>query len=370
MRAAIDTRMVLGQPTGIGRVAVNLLENLARLGPAHEFIAISLEGKLQTLSSLANVTHIRAPFGHLSVRVHTCLPRIIKQSGAELAHYLYFVMPLYSPVPSVVTMFDTTYSRFPALLPLHHRLLYKFCMRQCVRQARRVICPSEAAADDLRRFFPKTPESKVRIIYLGVEGRFKPREAPDASAARAELGLPEQYILYVGNHRGHKNLKRLIEAFSCAAKYVPHYLVLPRAAGSGSDITLQAVAEFEAADRIIFHPMPDKYLPLIYGLADVFVFPSLSEGFGLPPLEAMACGTPVITSNASSLPEVVGDAGIMVDPYNVEELAEAILRVLRDPDLRREMSAKGLEQAKKFSWKETARQTLKVYERVHNETRG
>jgi len=369
LRIAIDARMAVPRPTGIGRVAVNLIENLARLDSSHEYMAISREGNLPQLSDLRNVTNVRAPFGHLSPRVHTHLPGIIKRSGAELVHFLYFFTPLYSPVPSVVTVFDTTYSRFPHLIPRRRRLLYKFCMKQCMGRARLVICPSESTSAELCRFFPGTPKSKVRVIYLGVEDRFQPPPTPDLHEIRASLGLPEQYIAYVGNHRGHKNLRRLIEAFSHAAKHVPHSLVLPRAEGPGSEITLGAAAECGAAGRILFHPMPDEHLPLVYGLADAFLFPSLSEGFGLPPLEAMACGTPVITSNASSLPEVVGDAGIMVDPHDVEALAEAILRVLRGPDLRREMQAKGLAQAKKFSWQETARQTLNVYESVYNEVR-
>lgn len=124
-------------------------------------------------------------------------------------------------------------------------------------------------------------------------------------------------------------------------------------------------------DRVIFlRELPEADLPLMYNAADLFVFPSLYEGFGLPPLEAMACGTPVVTSNTSALPEVVGDAGIMVDPTRVDELADAMLRILRSPDLRCEMSAKGLERARTYTWEETARQTRKAYEEVYDRTRG
>ena len=364
MRVAIDARMIHSRPTGIGRVTINLIEHLARIGSKHEFVAIGPDEALNQLGNARNIFRARAPFSHLSLRAHTEFPKIIKQSGVDIVHYLYFVTPLYSPVPSVVTLFDATYARFPNLFPPHHRLLYRFCMNQCIKQSRHIICSSQATSEDLYRFFPGSYEHKIRVIPLGVESRFKPVEISDISAARNALGLPDPYILYVGNYRGQKNLRRLIEAFSSIAKDIPHHLVLPKATGPGSEITLSAVDECRLADRILFHSMPDDDLPLIYGLADAFVFPSLSEGFGLPPLEAMACGTPVITSNISSLPEVVGDAGIMVDPYNVEELAEAIRRVLSDAQLRQQMRQKGLERAALFTWENTARKTVEVYKEV------
>ena len=366
MRIAIDARMIQPQPTGIGRVTINLMESMARLNPAYEYTAMSLEGAVPQLSGFPNIKHQKAPFGHLSLRTHTSLPRMIKESGADLTHYLYFVTPLYSQVPSVVTIHDTIYSHFPNQLPPHRRLLYGFFMKRSMKSARRIICVSEASARDLKRFFPNESESKVRVVHNGVEDRFRPSDVPDKSEARSTLGLPDPYILYVGNHRGHKNLKRLIEAFSQIADDVPHFLVLPEARGKGSEITMSAIEQYGVSDRIVFHPMPDEDLPLIYGLADAFVFPSLSEGFGLPPLEAMACGTPVITSNISSLPEVVGEAGILVDPYNVEEIAQAIRKVLTDNELRLSMSEKGMERAKLFTWENTARKTLVVYEEAIN----
>jgi glycosyltransferase involved in cell wall biosynthesis len=358
--------MVLPHPTGIGRATVNLIDNLARVGPEHEFVAMSLTGEIPGLSSLPNVTHIKAPYGHLSPAMHYGMPRLIRRSRCDLAHYLYFVTPLYSPVPAVVTLFDTTYSRFPELLPPHHRLLYRFCMRRCVRRAKRIVCSTRAAVEDLRGFFPETDSSKIRVIPLGVDERFRPQDVADPDAAKAELGLPDKYVLYLGNHRGHKNLRRLIQAFDYIATRTPHSLVLPRPSGPGAEITLSAVERAEARERIVFHPMPDEHLPLIYSLADVFVFPSLSEGFGLPPLEAMACGTPVVASNISSIPEVVGDAGILADPYDAEGIAKLTIRALMDSGLRRDLRARGLEQAQRFSWKETARLTLNLYEDVYS----
>lgn len=363
MKIAIDGRMILPHPTGIGRVTINLTRNLVELPSNHEFIIIG--PRKPPLRDFPNLQYIEAAIGHLSPSVHTRLPRIITESGADLVNYMYYFTPWHSPVPYAASIFDTTYSHFPRLLPRFHRLLYNLYMKRCMKRAQIVVCPSESTAIDIRRFFPEISNDKIRVVYNGMEERFKPSQIEDRAAALTELGLPDRYILYVGNHRGHKNLPRLIKAFSSIAGHIPHSLVLPQASGRGSEITLKAISASAYSERIILHPMPDEKLPLIYELADLFVFPSLSEGFGLPPLEAMACGTPVIASNSSSLPEVVGDAGLLVDPYNETDLSENMLKVLKDGVLKGEMRVKGLERAKRFSWKEAARQTLTIYEEIH-----
>lgn len=361
MRVAIDARLAINPPTGIGRVAVNLIDGLSKLPEPPEIVAITRGGALPELAHSPYVLHAKVPIGHLSHKVQTDLPRVIKTSGAELVHYQYFVIPVVSPVPSVVTIHDTIYSRFPTLIPPHHRLLYSVFMRCCVRQARRIICVSQASADDLCRFFPRTPRENIRVVPNGVEERFRPLETDDPTELRAKLGLPEHYVLYVGNHRGHKNLPRLIQAFAGIARDLPHSLVLPSAKGRGSELTEHAISSAGVGERVIYHPLPDESLPAIYSLADAFVLPSLAEGFGLPALEAMACGTPVVTSNTTSLPEVVGDAAITVDPYSIDDLAQAIRAVLTDEALSRTLRTKGLARSREFTWRRTAELTLQTY---------
>jgi len=360
MRVAIDARMAHGEPTGIGRVTLNLIENLPRLDSSHEYLVLSRDGGLR-LPPLSNVRQVVAPFGHLSVRVQTGLPRLIRRSGADVVHHLFYVIPLASSVPFVVTIHDTLYSHFPGLLPRWRRPVYRFLMRYAMARSRRVICTSESTARDVVRFFPNAPASKMRVVHNGVESRFAPREVPDPRAGRASLGLPEAYVLYVGNHRGHKNLERLIHAFAAVKAEVPHALVLTPPAGRGAERTLRAVADAGVADRVLFRNMPDEELPIVYALADVFVYPSLYEGFGLPPLESMACGTPVVTSNVSSLPEVVGEAAVLVDPTSIEEIAGAIRRVICDKDLAGDLRSRGVERARLFSWESAARRTLEIY---------
>jgi glycosyltransferase involved in cell wall biosynthesis len=186
------------------------------------------------------------------------------------------------------------------------------------------------------------------------------------AAVRSRYRLPEGYVLFVGSVERRKNLRGLLQAYARLLETdvaCPLVIVGTRRRGAGEiGRTLQ---ELHLEESVIFTGyVPDADLPAIYTGADLFVFPSLYEGFGLPPLEAMACGTPVVCSNAASLPEVVGDAAIMVDPYDVEGLAEAMLRVLTDADLREHLRRKGLERARQFTWERTARETVAVYREV------
>ena len=303
----------------------------------------------------------------------TSLPFLIRKSGLDVLHSPVHVLPAVCPCRSVVTILDLTFIRFPQTFPLFQRRYLDFFTRRAVKKADAIIAISESTKRDIVELLG-APEGKIYTTLLGVDPPYRPVSGERKERVAREHGLGHSTILYLGTLEPRKNIPALLAAFSQARKssqVKDCTLVLAGGKGWFFNQTFKLVEDLGLKESVRFTGyVPAEDLPALYSAATVFVYPSLHEGFGLPPLEAMACGTPVITSNASSLPEVVGDAGIMVDPHNVEELAEAILRVLRDPDLRQEMSAKGLEQAKKFSWKETARQTLKVYERVHNETRG
>jgi glycosyltransferase involved in cell wall biosynthesis len=359
MKIAIDARMILEHPTGIGRVVSNLVRSLAKVDHENEYFVICLDYALQDVKA-PNVHRIPVKISQHDPKVYTHLPGIIKDVGAELVHYHYYITPLNTPIPSVVTVHGTVYSQYPKLLPVFRRVMYNLCMRHSMNQSSMVTCVSNYTADDVRKFFPSVPQGKIRVVYNGVESRFSPPEM-DTEDVKAKLGLPGSYIMYMGNHRKSKNIEGLIKAFSMIKNSIPHYLLLPTAAGKDSLQTVQAVAEHGLTDRVVFHEMPDEDQPAIYGAADLFVFPSINEGFGLPVLEAMACGTPVITSNTSSLPEVVGDAAVMVDPLDSQALAESMIDVLRNPDLQKDMVSKGLERAKIFTWERCASEMIDVY---------
>jgi glycosyltransferase involved in cell wall biosynthesis len=220
--------------------------------------------------------------------------------------------------------------------------------------------------NDLVHRLGAKPE-KIHVIYQGYDDSvFKPETQPQKiQSTMRKFNIPNKYILYVGTWHTNKNIPRLIEAFAFLKKErrLPHKLVIVGKKAFGHEAVTNAVDKFAVHDDVIIAGyVRQEELPLLMHGADVFVFPSLHEGFGIPPLEAMACGTPVITSNASSLPEVVGDAAVLVNPYDINEIAEAIDRVLSDGKLREELRRKGLERAKSFSWHKTAQEILQLFE--------
>jgi glycosyltransferase involved in cell wall biosynthesis len=232
--------------------------------------------------------------------------------------------------------------------------------------AERILTCSYASKEDILRCY-KIPEQKVVVTYYGVSKDFQPVENPDKLAqVQKKYHLHHPLILYVGSFTVRKNLVRLIRAFHrlIAEKKLDAYLLLVGRPLSPSLDLPSLVKELELEHRISFISdyIPQEVLCLLYNLADLFVYPSLYEGFGLPPLEAMACGTPVVTSNISSLPEIVGDAAILINPYNPGEIAEALFEGLTNGVLREELVQKGRERVQQFSWKKTAQETLQVYQ--------
>jgi glycosyltransferase involved in cell wall biosynthesis len=266
----------------------------------------------------------------------------------------------------VLTIHDLIFLLFPEYhLPLNKWFLNSF-VPLFIRRADAIIAVSKCTKGDLIRYY-SVPSEKIKVIYEGVDARFQPVTEPDALArVRAIYGLPERFILYVGTIEPRKNLSTLLEAYKLLREEgLEHRLVIVGRKGWLYKGFFQRLRELGLEGEVIFPGfVPDGDLPALYSAADLFVFPSLYEGFGLPVLEAMACGTPVIASNSSSLPEVIEDAGIMVDPLDVGALLRAIELILRDERMRREMRARGLEQAAKFSWERAARETLEVYRSV------
>ncbi|MBM4466901.1 MAG: glycosyltransferase family 4 protein, partial [Chloroflexi bacterium] len=242
------------------------------------------------------------------------------------------------------------------------------------RKARRVIAISQSTQRDVVRLLGVPPD-KVEVVYCGLDEAFRPLAKDQVAAFRSKRGLPERFILFVGTIEPRKNVTRLIEAFATLRPCDPATLrpcdpaTLKLAIGGAKgwfyEDVFARVEELGLEDKVMFPGyIPASELPLWHNAAELFVYPSLYEGFGLPPLEAMACGTPVVAANTSSLPEVVGQAGLTVDPLDVEGLAEAMRRALGDEALRQEMRERGLQRAKGFSWTKTAQETVQVYRRA------
>ncbi|MGQ0604568.1 MAG: glycosyltransferase family 4 protein [Anaerolineales bacterium] len=269
------------------------------------------------------------------------------------------VLPLVCPAPAVVTVHDLGYRHFPDAHPLAQRLYLDWSTRFSAQRAAYVIADSQATRRDLARFYA-VPENNISVVYPGRDETLR-RVDPSAvrGALRVKYQLPETFLLHVGTLQPRKNLLRLIEAVSHQPSVIT--LVLAGRPGWQSQPILAAARTHNV--RVLEY-VPDEDLAGLYSGAAAFIFPSLYEGFGFPVLEAMACGTPVICANTSSLPEVAGEAALTVDPLDTEALTGAITRVLGDAGLRESLIAKGYAQVQKFSWEKAARETLSVLERA------
>jgi len=363
LKVAIDGRMI--SYTGIGRYIQNLVANLPVIDAENSFSVVSNDARPSTQVSPPNLeyqkTMIHIPV--YSLREQSLLPVEMGRTGADLLHYPSFNMPLFNSRPAVVTIHDLIYYLHPEACPNRLAHMYaRFIFKTISGRVRRIITVSEFSRDEIVEHLGIDPV-KVAVVYNSVSPVYAPVEDEERlDRARKHYGIDGDYVFYVGNHQPRKNLERLVEAFASLVGKTGHLLVIagkvdPRRSG------LYAMAEearFKGRVRFIGR-VDDEYLPALYTMATMLVFPSLLEGFGFPPLEAMACGTPVLTSNAASLPEVVGGAGITVEPTSVDEIAGGMERLLSDPVLRAELSAKGLERSKAFGEREAAEKTLSVY---------
>ncbi len=370
-RIGIDGRYVQDHFPGIGRYTYHLIEGLASLYPEEAFVLIhnpalpNTRYRLGALTRCPNLELCRVDVPTLSPAEQVVLPWVVRRLSLDLLHSPYYIKPYWLPCPSVVTIYDL----IPALYPQHlpsawARLIYRATTRLALTTARRVITLSQASRRDLVERYGM-PAAKVQVTYLAADARFRPQSAEGVAAVRWKYALPEAYILYVGVNKPHKNLVRLAEAWGVVSRQ-------PAAAGRQLVIAgywdprypqaRERARQLGLEDRMRFlGPVAEEDLPALYSGCELFVFPSLYEGFGLPVLEAMACGAPVACSNTSSLPEVAGDAALYFDPTNVEAIAEVLDHAMREPDLRADLRERGLARAMEFSWQETARRTWEIY---------
>jgi len=367
VRIAIDARKL--HDFGIGTYVRNLTQQLARLDQQTEYVLLCREpdaGFAEKLGpNFRTVIERARPY---SVSEQFRIPLALIQAHPDVFHAPHYVLPPLVPCRSVVTIHDCIHLIFPQYLPSRFAHTYaRASIWAAIRRAERILTVSEASKSDILRCFD-VPSEKIVVTYNAIDDRFlaEPSEA-DVERARARYQLADPFILYVGNIKPHKNLERLIESFDHVRRQGFEQL---RLVIIGDQITKlqglrRAVHRHKLHKQVRFLGfVAPEVLTVLYRLARVFVFPSLYEGFGLPPLEAMASGTPVVTSNSSSLPEVVGDAAVLVDPYSSESIAEGIQLVLGDETLRRVMSEKGLARAREFSWEASVRRIRDVYAEV------
>jgi len=289
---------------------------------------------------------------------HRGIDGLGRSMEADIVHYPTGIGPRFSRLPVVLTVHDMCFFHHPEWFAPSRALYYRGTMAAGIHRADHIIADSQATAEDIIHFMG-IPEERIDVVPLGVDACFAPASAEEIKQVRQQYHLPERFFLFVGTLEPRKNLERLVQAWSMVRDKVPPLVIAGRH-GWGDMICFPP-------DIIRLDHIAQEHLPALYSAATAFVWPSLMEGFGLPPLEAMACGTPVLTSNTSSLPEVVGDAAMQIDPFDVDALADDMTTLAQDDALSECLRQKGLERAARFTWHSTAAKTRAVYEKVYFE---
>lgn len=378
MRIGIDARTLSGHFTGDRTYWRGLLTGLSAIDSENEYHLYSrlpVDGDPPHLGSNFN-WHLVSQPSHDALWMQAAFPAALRADRIEVAHTQYNTPLFGMPCPIVTTVHDVTFALFPEhFLPKDRFILGRF-VPGSMRRAARVLAVSESTRRDiLRQYKAHVPPDKVVTTLLAADPRFTPIGQESArSAANNKYALRgKPYILSVGVLQPRKNLGLLLDAFALVKLgplAPPHLLVVVGKRGwKNEELDAQlALLPREVVDQIVFTGyVPDEDLPMLYGGADLFCYPSVYEGFGLPPLEAMACGTPVLCSRVSSLPEVVGDAGILLPANDSNAWANAIEKVIGDDVVRRRWSEYGLARAKGFRWERTAGETLKIYREIVGE---
>jgi len=306
------------------------------------------------------IVKVNAP--PFSIKEQIQLPRLLRNLALELLHFPYTIFPFAAPRPIVFSLHDIIPIRLPQFFTLRQRCLYRASLALALRRADFVICSSEATKSDLQCLM-HVDRSRLYVVPLGVDEAFHLSSAKSSEKIRAEFNLPDEYVLYVGSNKPHKNLPMLIEAY--AQLHTAPTLVIAGAIDRRFNQEKKNAERLELGERVRFlGALPEEVLPALYSGARAFVFPSLCEGFGLPVLEAMACGTPVACSDIPSLRETASDAALFFDPHDRHSIAFALERIIRDERLREDLQASGSKRAAEMNWDVVAKQTLEVYRAV------
>lgn len=356
-----------GNLSGTGRYVTELVRALAASPEAPELSVVWPEAQpAPDLGPRATILRRNAgALGRLWAD-HWSVLELSTRKGAEVVHYPANFGPISAVRNLVVTVHDLSFVRHPEWFRLNRALYYRFLLKRTAGLAKRFIADSEATAADLEHYLKLSGE-EIDVVPLGVDPAFQPASSEAQRAVRTKYRLPEQFLLYVGTMEPRKNLPNVIGSWSGLPANEAPPLVIAGRAGWKTEPVRQAAERSPRCGDIHFPGfVPQEDLPALYSAAWAFVWPSLFEGFGLPPLEAMACGTPVIASNVSSLPEAAGDAALLVNPDDQEAIAEAMRRISGDTALRAALRERGLARAAEFTWGRTAALTLDCYRKARD----
>ncbi len=383
MKIAINAYFLQQPATGSGEHIYYLLEGLDSVDESNRYLVLyprltsTRIVRLPPLGPHFQMMEVRGTSSRLGVRLgklwweQVAIKQACVAEKADLLHCPYFASPLDPNIPTVVTVHDV----IPLVLPSYgsalHARLYTRLVSAAARRARAVITVSEASKRDIVRALGIPPD-RIHVIYNAADSSMQPVSDESAlEGVREAYGIEGDFLLYLGGFDVRKNVERMVRAFDAARSGFerPCQLVVAGSPGLlGHPLypdPRPLVEKLRLGREVIFTGrIPEDQKPTLYSAALAFVFPSLYEGFGIPVLEAMACGAPVITSDRSSLPEVAGDAALLVDPTSVDAIARAMVRVVNDPELRRDLAARGIARSSLFHWETSARQTLDVYRQV------
>ncbi len=364
MRIAIDVRMITPFMHGISRYAYNLLEGISAIDKENDYVLVSNNTFLQGfVSSHENFSQKIIPSRLYGISEQVTMPRLLKKNKIDIFHSPSFFGPVLAGCKVVMTIHDMIHVLFPGESSVLHRAYYNIIVKRAARNASRIITVSENSKCDISSYL-NLPSEKIAVTYNAVDKQFKCSSDDDINKIKGRLKINDKYILYVGSQKPHKNVGLLIAAYLQLREKINHQLVI---VGKKDRLFQKSLRDHKLEGVIFSGQVKDVLLPHFYSGADVFVSPSLYEGFGLPLIEALACETPVVAIKTSSVCEVLGDAGLIVDMACPDKLAKSIYRVLSDEDLRNSLVGKGMARVKRFSWEETVNRTLRVYDEVYGE---
>ena len=364
MRIGIDAREIEKRMTGIGRYLSGFISYAAEHSPHSYFLYYSSKPGIDF--SCDNVKNRIVP-GAGFLWDHVILPRNLKADSIDIFFSPYYKSPWNLSLKSVITVHDLN-PLFDKNFPILYRIYFKKIIERSLQNASFVFTVSNYARNDILRIF-NIDGNKVIVNYNAIDNRFIPMDNSSLEAVLDKYGIDSGYILHISNLMPHKNADILIKAYSMLSQNVKdkYKLVIGGKKEREYGKLLDLVNKLGLSDSIIFLGfIDDNDLPYLYNGASVFVFPSIREGFGFPPAEAMACGVPVVTSNATSLPEIVGDAGMLVEPGDTNGFARAITKILTGESLNKKMIKKGLSRVRMFSIEKTASRILEIFKRLEN----
>lgn len=368
-RIALDARFWRAETGGLGRYSRNLLTELLELDQENQYTAIITPAdELEFKLNAPNLHRLVVDIPHYSTAEQHALLKVLNQEKFDLVHFAQFNHPILYRRPFVVTIHDIIMHLFPGTVQQKswlHRAGFRAVFNDCKR-ARRIFVPSESTKNDLieKLGFPR---EKINVTVEGSEATFRQHSAEEVRAIKEKYSLPERFLLFVSRWEAYKGLPILLQSFENLAKDYPDLglVICGQPDKQNPDVAAQVEAAKGRGLKVITPGfVPDEDLAPLYSAAAVFVHPSWYEGFGIMILEAFASGVPVVTSNVSSLPEVVGDAGLLVDPKDPKDIAAKIRQVLDDAQLAESLKQKGLERVKQYSWRKMAEETLAIYQQV------